>query len=73
MHLRRGEASRGSKSSYGWKFVSSLESVEKKVGGIAISTLRAQEKAYATHVASVCGDSKWVYNDWLESASVCGS
>ena len=61
------------KSNYGWKFVSSLESLEKKVGGIEISTLRAQEKAYATHVAAVGGDSKWSDNDWLESGSGSGS
>ena len=58
------------KSSYGWKFVSSLESLEKKVGGIEISTLRAQEKAYATHVAAVGGDSKWSDNDWLADPKV---
>ena len=46
-----------------------MESLEKKVGGIEISTLRAQEKAYATHVAAVGGDSKWSDNDWLESGS----
>ena len=57
------------KSHYGWKFVSSLESLEKKVGGIEISTLRAQEKAYATHLCAVGGDSKWADNDWLESSS----
>ena len=57
------------KSSYGWKFVSSLEALEKKVGGIDVSTLRAQEKAYATHVAAVGGDSKWSDSDWLESGS----
>ena len=56
-------------SNDGWKFVSSLESFEKKVGGIEISTFRAQEKAYATHVAAVGGDSKWSDKDWLESGS----
>ena len=53
--------------------MASLEALEKKVGGIEISTLRAQEKAYATHVAAVGGDSKWADNDWLESASGSGS
>ena len=57
------------KSSYGWIFVSSLEALEKKVGHIDVSTLRAQEKAYATHVAAVGGDSKWSDSDWLESGS----
>ena len=57
------------KSHYGWKFVSSLESLEKKVGCIEISTLRAQEKAFATHLVAVGGDSKWADNDWLESSS----
>ena len=52
------------KSSFGWKFVSSLEALEKKVGHIDVSMLRAQEKAYATHVAAVGGDSKWSDSDW---------
>ena len=39
------------------------------MGHIDVSTLRAQEKAYATHVAAVGGDSKWSDSDWLESGS----
>ena len=57
------------KSTFGWKFVSSLEALEKKVGHIDITTLRAQEKAYATHVAAVGGDSKWSDSDWLDGAA----
>ena len=61
------------KSNYGWKFVSSLEALEKTVGHIDVSTLRAQEKAYATHIAAVGGDSKWSDSDWLDGGSGSGS
>ena len=57
------------KSTFGWKFVSSLEALEKKVRHIEVSTLRAQDKAYATHVAAMGGDSKWSDSDWLDSGA----
>ena len=60
------------KSNYGWKFVRSLEALEKTVGHIDVSTLRAQEKAYAMHIAAVGGDSKWSDSDWLDGGSGSG-
>jgi hypothetical protein len=46
-----------------------LGDLEKKVGHIDVSTSRAQEKTYATHVAAMGGDSKWSDSDWLDAGA----
>jgi hypothetical protein len=52
------------KSVLGWRFVSGLEDLEKKVGHIDMVTLRSQEKAFAAHQAAVGGTSKWSDSDF---------
>ena len=57
------------KSVFSWKFVSSLEDLEKKCGHIDLVTLRAQEKAFAAHMAAVGGTSKWSDSDFVGDSS----
>jgi hypothetical protein len=57
------------KSVFGWKFVSSLEDLEKKCGHIDLVTLRSQEKAFAAHLAAVGGTSKWSDSDFVGESS----
>ena len=60
------------KSVFGWKFVSSLEDLEKKCGHIHLVTLRSQEKAFAAHQAAVGGTSKWSDSDFMGESSSKG-
>jgi hypothetical protein len=60
------------KSVFGWKFISSLEDLEKKCGHIDLVTLRSQENSFAAHQAAVGGTSKWSDSDFMGESSSKG-
>ena len=52
-----------------WKFVSNLEGLEGQVGRISVVNLRAQEKAFLSHLAAMEAVSKTPWSGVVEVAT----